>query len=84
MLCSCAYLVVIVGFRPETYTVNEVAGSIQISVALLNGSLERDVTVPYFTSSGSATESGDLLGGGVDVFTSKFKHSWIMCCLVFN
>ena len=47
---------VTVGFDPTTYSVNEVDGFVELSVLLLQGTLERDITVQFFTSSGSATE----------------------------
>lgn len=49
---------VTVGFNQVNYTVNEEDGSVTLSVALLSGILERNITVPFFTSSGTATQEG--------------------------
>ena len=37
---------------------NEVDGSVRVLVSLISGTLERNVTVRYFTSPGLATETG--------------------------
>jgi len=58
MNCFSSVLVVTVGFDPVTYFVNEVDGFAELSVVLLEGELERDITVQFSTSSGSATEEG--------------------------
>ena len=47
-----------IGFRQQNYTVNEEDGSVTLIILLISGTLERDVTVPFFTSSGTATEEG--------------------------
>ncbi len=46
------------GFQPVNYTFNEVDGFAQLTVVILRGGLERDVTVQFSTSSGTATEQG--------------------------
>ena len=51
-------IAVTIGFRPQNYTVNEEDGSVTFTILLISGTLERDVTVPFFTSSGTATEEG--------------------------
>ena len=50
---------VTIGFRPQNYTVNEEDYSVTFIILLISGTMERDVTVPFFTSSGTATEEGD-------------------------
>ncbi len=50
--------VVTVGFAPQNYTVSEEGGSVNLVVMLLQGTLERDISVPFLTSSGTATETG--------------------------
>ncbi len=50
--------VVTVGFAPQNYTVSEEGGSVNLVVMLLQGTLERNISVPFFTSSGTATETG--------------------------
>ena len=47
-----------VGFVPVDYTVNEVDGLVNLGVSLLSGTLEREVTVQFSTSSGTATIDG--------------------------
>ncbi len=47
-----------IGFRPQNYTVNEVDGTVRLSVILIRGTLERSVSVLFATSSGTATEEG--------------------------
>ncbi len=49
---------VTVGFNPETYIVNEADGSVTLNVEVLEGTLERSVTVLFDTSPGSASEAG--------------------------
>ena len=39
------YPVITIGFNPATYTVAESAGSVNITVNILNGTLARDVRV---------------------------------------
>ena len=43
---------------PQDYTRNEEDGYVLLNIRLLSGTLEREVTVPFFTSSGTATEEG--------------------------
>ena len=54
----CVSADVTVGFDPELYRVNEADGSATLTVRLLNGILEREVTVLFETSPGTATETG--------------------------
>ena len=51
---DCA-TVVTVGFVPENYTVDENDVSVTLSVELIQGTLERNITV---TTPGTATETG--------------------------
>ena len=46
------------GFNPDSYTVGEDEGVVNLVVELLDGTLERTVTVLFETSPGGATESG--------------------------
>lgn len=46
------------GFNPDTYTVGEADGEVNLIVELLDGTLERVVSVLFETSPGQATESG--------------------------
>ncbi len=50
-----------VGFNPEIYSVREMDGQAVLSVELLSGILERDVTVDFFTMSDTATEEGTIM-----------------------
>ena len=45
------------GFNPESYTVGEGGGVVNLVVELLDGTLERTVTVLFETSPGGATGS---------------------------
>ena len=51
--------VVEIGFDPEMYTVNEGAGTIELTVKVLSGDLGRDVTLSYETMDGSAIAGED-------------------------
>ena len=44
-----------IGFDPETYCVREDAGFAIVTVKVLMGTLGREVTVDFFTTSGTAT-----------------------------
>ena len=55
------FAVVTVGFQPVNYTFNEVDGFAVLTVVLLQGALERDVTVQFSTTPGTATEAGVAL-----------------------
>ena len=48
----------LVGFVPTTYEVLEDAGSVTLNINLLEGTLEREVTVSFSTGPGSATSAG--------------------------
>ena len=45
------------GFQPDEYEVNEDEGSVTLTVRLLSGVLERNVTVFFETSPGTATSA---------------------------
>ena len=47
-----------IGFNPVDYMVNEVDGSVTLFVEVLDGTLERSVTVLFFTTPGTATQDG--------------------------
>ena len=47
-----------IGFDPEDYVVRETDGQAVLMVRLISGTLDRDVTVFFETSPGSATEAG--------------------------
>ena len=51
--------VVVIGFDPDTYTVDEGSGTIELTVKVLSGDLGRDVTVSYETIDGSAIAGED-------------------------
>lgn len=51
-------LVVTIGFDPEDYVVGEVDGEVSLIVRLLDGALERTVTVQFTTAPDSATDTG--------------------------
>lgn len=46
------------GFNPDNYEVNEIDGQVVLIVDVLNGTLERSVTVLFETSPGTATNTG--------------------------
>ena len=52
--------VVTIGFDPDQYTVSEPDGTVTLMVRLINGVLERDITVDFETSPGTATSAGNL------------------------
>lgn len=43
------------GFDPASYVVNETAGSVELTVRIVMGSLERSAVVNYLTIDGTAT-----------------------------
>ena len=47
-----------IGFDPDAYTVAENGGSVMLMVRLINGVLEREVTVEFETSPGTAASTG--------------------------
>ena len=47
-----------IGFNPTTYTVTESAGSVNVTVNILNGTLARDVHVLLMTSLTDSTATG--------------------------
>ena len=47
-----------IGFNPITYSVNEDAGSVMVTVAVVSGTLNQDVEVSVSTVAGSATGRG--------------------------
>ena len=49
---------IIIGFNPAIYTVAESAGSVNITVNVLNGTLARDVQVLLMTSLTDSTATG--------------------------
>lgn len=49
---------VVIGFDPTGYEVSEDAGSETLFVRLISGVLEREVTVFFSTSPGTATSAG--------------------------
>ena len=50
---------VVIGFDPDTYTVDEGAGTVRLTVKVLSGSLGRDITLNYRTVDGTATAGED-------------------------
>ena len=47
-----------IGFNPATYTVAESAGSVNVTVNILNGTLARDVCVLLMTALTDGTATG--------------------------
>ena len=52
------FSVIIVGFNPAIYTVAESAGSVNVAVNILNGTLARDVRVLLMTALTDGTATG--------------------------
>ena len=52
------YPVITVGFNPATYTVAESAGSVNVTVNILNETLNRDVHVLLMTALTNGTATG--------------------------
>ena len=50
--------VVTIGFDPATYTLNESAGNVSVTVNVLNGTLDRDMHVRLMTSLSGGTATG--------------------------
>ena len=48
------HTVVVIGFQPDQYTVDEGAGSVNFTVLVIDGQLDFDVVVEFFTEDGSA------------------------------
>ena len=48
------HTVVVIGFQPDQYTVDEGAGSVNFTVLVIDGELDFDVVVEFFTEDGSA------------------------------
>ena len=55
----CIISVVTIGFDPATYTVNEGAGNVSVTVNVLNGTLARDMRVRLMTSLSGGTANGN-------------------------
>ena len=51
--CS-AYAAVVIGFDPDSYSVLEDAGTATLTVRLLRGELQTEVSIQFFTSNGTA------------------------------
>ena len=49
---------VTIGFEPATYTVNESAGNVSVTVNVLNGTLARDMRAHLLTSLSDGTAIG--------------------------
>ena len=52
------YSVITIGFNPATYTAAESAGSVNVTVNILNGTLARDVHVLLMTALTDGTATG--------------------------
>ena len=44
----------VIGFVPDSYTVNENEGSVTLTVRVISGTLDRDVEVVFFTQNDQA------------------------------
>ena len=51
----------IIGFRPDSYQINEGAGFVDLVVEVLDGTLDTDVVVRLTTSGGTATCKGYII-----------------------
>lgn len=51
-----------IGFNPDNYIVNEADGQVTLFVEVLNGTLQRPVTVLFTTNEGTATPTGTVDG----------------------
>ena len=60
---------VVIGFRPDTYEVDESAGGVTLTVEVLSGVLTQDVTLTYTTADGTATSSDYTGANGVPIPT---------------
>ena len=49
---------IVIGFNPATYTVTESAGSVNVTVNILNGTMARDVQVLLMTALTDGTATG--------------------------
>lgn len=61
-VCQINFLpsaVVTIGFNPVTYSVFEEAGSVNVTVSILNGTLARNIVVALSTTPGG-TATGEL------------------------
>ena len=66
-----------IGFNPTEYTVAENEGSVQLTVAVLAGQLQRDVSVQFSTSPATA-ECKHILGEIKGLF-SAVEHAVLNC-----
>ena len=80
ILCSSA--VVTIGFNTAAYTVLEDAGSVNVTVSVLNGTLARNVAVTL------STESGGMATGEFNILQPNenphniylfYHYSWDSC-----
>ena len=53
-LVNYLHAVVVIGFQPDQYTVDEGAGSVNFTVVVIDGQLDFDVVVEFFTEDDSA------------------------------
>ena len=60
---------VVIGFEPVTYSVDENAGPVVLTVKLLSGTLTSPVTVSYATMNGSAIAPGDYTAVSMGTLT---------------
>ena len=66
---------VTIGFQPVTYTVEEAAGEVTLTVLVLSGQLGRDVEIRLETSDISATGTYVFVGIGLgDHWTAVVKY----------
>lgn len=52
---------VTIGFQQTEYTVAESSGAVTLTVALMEGSLQRNVTITFRTSRATATPTRELV-----------------------
>ena len=58
VFCDSPFSGVTIGFNQTAYSVNEGAGSVDTTVSILNGTLDRNVFVTVFTSDATASSAG--------------------------
>ena len=66
---------VVIGFRPDTYAVDEDAGEVILTVEVIDGVLTDDVTLTYTTADGTATSPDDYTGGAFSLTLPALARS---------
>ena len=66
---------VVIGFRPDTYDVDEDAGEVILTVEVIDGVLTDEVTLTYTTADGTATSPDDYTGGAFSLTLPALARS---------